>query len=50
MTLAAWERWQLWRKAQAAREVWDAWLRDGVKAKLSDAQQELFNWPASEDY
>lgn len=50
MTLAAWERWQLWRKAKASKEIWDAWQREGNALKLSEPQQELFNWPVGEDY
>lgn len=43
MTVEAWHRWLLWKKAQASSELWEAW-RGGVEMKLTADQQALYTW------
>jgi len=49
VTVAAWERWLLWRKTQYAREVWHM-FRSGQAKDMTPDQQDLFNWPVGGEY
>jgi hypothetical protein len=44
-----WQRWLLWRKAQASRQIWEAW-RGGNTGALTADQQALMNWAMLEEY
>jgi hypothetical protein len=49
VTVQAWNRWLLWQKAQAAREIFDRSLRPGKKKPASQSDLKLMGWTMTKD-
>ena len=50
VTVAEWERWKAWRKAQASHSLWEVWQRDAKSAtKFDKTDMETWLWAMLKD-